>query len=226
MIGSYATILASIILAIFADLPRSMSPIPSKGQMRAGLDLLRDRSFRGIIAMNIVFVAAASMVLVNTPVLAMAVFGRSEVAVAIALAVFGFGSIAGIVLALQISARIPASATALFGAALVSSGLFIGSLADAFGGLLILWFVLGVGCSLAQLPIGQFIERSSRAEDRVLLRRCRVAMLGLCWIVMAPMAGLIGSGANLSFAFVVLGLLAIMAAFAAAGNVSMPIKER
>lgn len=51
-------------------------------------------------------------------------------------------------------------------------------------------------------------------------------MLGLCWIVMAPMAGLIGSGANLSFAFVVLGLLAIMAAFAAAGNVSMPIKER
>lgn len=83
--------------------------------------------------MNIVFVAAASMILVNTPVLAMAVFGRSEVAVAIALAVFGFGSIAGIVLALQISARIPASATALFGAALVSSGLFIGSLADAFG---------------------------------------------------------------------------------------------
>jgi len=225
MIGSSAAVLASMILVLFAGLPNSMSYPPSKGSvvgLRAWPGLIRGRSFRGMIALNIVFAAAASMVLVNTPVFAMAAFGRSGEAVAIALAVFGFGSIAGIVLAPQMAARIPGTAVALFGAALVSSGLFIGSIVDAFGGLLVLWFALGVGCSLAQVPIGQFIELSNGVEDRALLRKARITMLGLFWIVLGPITGLLGSGTNLSFTFAVLGMLACMATFAAAGALRLP----
>ncbi|MEP9369968.1 MFS transporter [Xanthobacter sp. VNH20] len=223
-----AATVASAALIIFARLPAEMMPPrgvghPAKGLARSGL--LRTRSFRGMIALNIVLVAASSMVLVNTPVLTLGAFNRGEVFVAIALAVFGIGSLGGLILAPRLSARIPGSAVMLFGAALVSASLFIGTLADAFGGVIVLWFALGAGCSLSQVPLSQYIQQQKSPADRIALRRGVIASSGLCWLIVAPIAGMLGAGTNLSFTFAVLGLLSVLATFAAAGSVAMQISR-
>lgn len=222
--GAIAATLTSASLIVFATLPSEMKRLPQQGliaTLRARPQPLRSQSFRAMIALNIVFVAATSIVLVNSTVLTMGALSRDEIAVAIALAIFGIGSLGGIILARHLSMRAAGAAVMLFGATLVSASLFIGTLVDAFGGLLVLWFALGLGCSLAQVPLWQFIERQKRPDDRTVLRKAMIASAGLSWIVIAPIAGMLGAVTNLSFTFAVLGMLSVMATFAAAGATSV-----
>ena len=59
-------------------------------------------------------------------------------------------------------------------------------------GLLPLWFVIGVGSSLAQTPAGRLLRRSSHAEDRPALFAAQFALSHACWLVTYPLAGWLG----------------------------------
>jgi hypothetical protein len=66
----------------------------------------------------------------------------------------------------------------LAGAGILAIGMLVGPNANGLASLMPLWFVLGLGYSLAQTPMGRLLRRSAHAEDRPALfagsSRCRM----------------------------------------------------
>lgn len=106
----------------------------------------------------------------------------------------------------------------LSGAALLAVGLFLGFLAAKwYAALLPLWFVLGLGYSLAQTPSGRLLRRSAHPEDRPALFAAQFALSHACWLITYPLAGWLGAKTGLTVSFLALGGLAtasvVMAAY-------------
>lgn len=73
--------------------------------------------------------------------------------------------------------------------------------------LLPLWFVMGLGYSLAQTPSGRLLRRSSSAADRPALFAAQFALSHACWLVTYPLAGWLGAKFGLSASFLALGVI-------------------
>ncbi|MDO8423304.1 MAG: MFS transporter [Parvibaculum sp.] len=170
---------------------------------------------RGLLALNLAIAAASSMVIVNTVVLVQAEFGLTQRATAIALAAFGSGSMIAALLLPRLLDDMPDRKAMLAGASVLVIGLFVGTQVPSFGWLLPLWFVLGLGYSLAQTPSGRLLRRSSRPEDRPALFAAQFALSHACWLVTYPVAGWLGATAGLPFTFAALGLTAAVSVFVA-----------
>src|SRR3546814_20970579 len=110
------------------------------------------------------------MVIVNTVVYVQGVLGRPEPDVAVALALFGGGSMLAALLLPRLLDRLPDRAVMLAGAAVLATTMrFMGarSLQGVAGWpvLLAVWFVLGLGYSAVLTPSGRLL-RLSRSEGR------------------------------------------------------------
>ncbi|RUY33146.1 MFS transporter, partial [Mesorhizobium sp. M7A.F.Ca.US.001.04.1.1] len=81
--------------------------------------------------------------------------------------------------------------------------------------LLPLWFVLGLGYSLAQTPSGRLIKRSADPVDRPALFAAQFALSHACWLITYPIAGLVGAAIGLPFTFILLGVIGAGALLAA-----------
>src|SRR3546814_18058067 len=119
------------------------------------------------------------MVIVNTVVYVQSVLGRSEADVAVALALFGGGSMLAALLLPRLLDHRPDRAVMLAGAAvLAATMLFMGarSLHGVAGWsiLLTVWFVLGLGYSAVLTPSGRLPRRSSHQADRTADRKSGV----------------------------------------------------
>ena len=210
--GTVIGFLASAVLVVSAVLPRAKMPPRRSIYQRTtrGLRIyLATPRLRGLLALNLAIASGSAMVIVNTVVLVQGSFAMSQTATAVALACFGAGSM-GVALALPtLLEHLPERRTMLAGAALTALGLGAGAwLALSYTVLLPLWFVLGVGYSLAQTPSGRLLRRSSGDADRPALFAAQFALSHACWLITYPLAGWLGARYGQGVSFAALGSLA------------------
>ena len=210
--GTVLGFLASAALVVSAVLPRAKMP-PKRSiyeRTTRGVRIyLATPRLRGLLALNLAIASGSAMVIVNTVVLVQAGFGMTQTATAIALACFGAGSML-IALALpKVLDRVPERRVMLMGAGVIAIGLLLGAaLATRYAVLLPLWFVLGLGYSLAQTPSGRLLRRSSGETDRPALFAAQFALSHACWLITYPLAGWLGAKFGLTTSFVTLGVVA------------------
>ncbi|MBN9051019.1 MAG: MFS transporter [Rhizobiales bacterium] len=170
---------------------------------------------RGLLALNLAIASASAMVIVNTVVIVQSIYGLSEADTAVALGVFGGGSMIAAFVLPKLLETVPDRSAMLTGATVLIVGLFAGTLLPAYPMLLSLWFVFGVGLSLAQTPSGRLLRRSSHPEDRPSLFAAQFALSHACWLLTYPLAGWIGAKAGMTATFAALGTIAAAAVITA-----------
>ncbi|MER8824856.1 MFS transporter, partial [Mesorhizobium sp. M0991] len=216
--GTVIGFLASAALVVSVVLP---SPKPSQprgvyDRTTRGLRIyLATPRLRGLLALNVAVAAASAMVIVNTVVLVQAQFGLSQSDTALALAAFGGGSMIAALALPRLLENVPDRVAMLSGAAILVVGVLVGPLAGSYYLLLALWFVLGLGYSLAQTPSGRLIRRSADAVDRPALFAAQFALSHACWLITYPIAGRVGAAMGLPFTFILLGIIGAAALLAA-----------
>ncbi|ESZ11271.1 MFS transporter [Mesorhizobium sp. L48C026A00] len=210
--GTVVGFLASAALVVSVILP---SPQPSEPRgiyerTTRGIRIyLATPRLRGLLALNLAVAAASAMVIVNTVVLVQAEFGLSARQTALALAAFGGGSMVAALALPRLLENVPDRLAMLCGAAILVAGMLAGSLVSSYQLLLSLWFVLGLGYSLAQTPSGRLIRRSANPVDRPALFAAQFALSHACWLITYPIAGRVGAAMGLPFTFVLLGIIGV-----------------
>ncbi len=111
-------------------------------------------------------------------------------------------------------------AAMLVGAALLAGGLVLGPLVPAWGAVLPVWALLGLGNGLVLTPSGRLLRRSAHPGDRPALFAAQFALSHACWLITYPLAGWVGAAAGLSPTF--LALAALGAAGLAAARALWP----
>lgn len=218
--GTVVGFVASAALVVSAVLPRAKMP-PKRGiyeRTTRGLRIyLATPRLQGLLALNLAIASGSAMVIVNTVVLVQAEFGLTQTATAAALALFGAGSMLVALALPKMLERLPERQVMLGGAALIAAALFLGFLAAKWYAVLLpLWFVLGLGYSLAQTPSGRLLRRSAHPEDRPALFAAQFALSHACWLITYPLAGWLGAKAGLTAAFIALSALAAVSVLQAA----------
>ena len=166
---------------------------------------------RGLLTINAAVAAAGSMVFVNTVVIVQANMGLTQTSVALALALFGAGSMVAALGLPRLLDRLSDRVAMLAGAALLVAGLGVGTQVASYTGTLMLWFVLGLGYSTAQTPSGRLLRRSAQPEDRPALFAAQFALSHACWLIFYPLAGWLGARLGMPLTFACLGVAALMA---------------
>lgn len=172
---------------------------------------------RALTALNLAAAAATAMVTVNTVVIAQGRFGLGERAVALALVTYGAGSMLGALGLPLLLGRIADRAVMFAGGALLAACLGIGVLLPSHFVMLALWFGLGLGGALTQVPAGGLLRRSAPPEDRQSLYAAQFALSHAALLVTYPMAGSLGATAGIGAAFGVFAVIALLSLAAAVG---------
>ena len=207
---------AALVVSVVLPSPKASEPRGIYDRTTRGLRIyLATPRLRGLLALNLAIAAASAMVIVNTVVLVQAEFGLTQRATALALAAFGGGSMLSAFVLPRLLDRIADRRAMFAGALVLVTGLALGIIVQNYTMLLPLWFVLGIGYSLAQTPSGRLLRRSSQPEDRPSLFAAQFALSHACWLVTYPIAGWLGAKVGLTFTFGALALIAIIALVAA-----------
>lgn len=178
---------------------------------------------RGLLAITFTVAAAGAMVIVNTVVLVQGAYGLSQRATALALAVFGSGSMLSALLLPRLLDRVADRVAMLAGGSVLVLGLFAGMFLSGFHSLLFLWFVLGLGYSLVQTPSGRLLRKSAHGEDRPAIFAAHFALSHACWLITYPAAGWLGAAVGPSATF---GALATAAAASSALALALwPVRD-
>jgi len=214
--GTVLGFLASAILVVSVVLPAHAVPERRSIYDRTtrGIRIyLATPRLRGLLAVNVAVSAAASMVFVNTVVIIQGGMGltQSAVALALALASFGAGSMIAALALPSLLNKLTDRSVMLSGVGLLVVGMFAGTLMVGQHSLMALWFVLGLGYSAAQTPSGRLLWRSSHQEDRPAL----FALSHISWLLFYPLAGWLGARYSMTIAFAVLGCAAALAVWVA-----------
>lgn len=211
--GTAIGFLASAALVVSVTLPRvQVSAVKRciyERTTRGMRIFLKTPRLRGLLALNMAVAAASAMVIVNTVVLIQADFGLTQRSTAIALAVFGLGSIIAALLLPHLLDKMSDRTPMLVGTVILVAGLGLGVFLTSYTMLLALWFLLGVGYSLSQTPSGRLLRRSSTSEDRPALFAAQFALSHSCWLLTYPLAGWIGAEFSIQASFIALSLVAV-----------------
>jgi MFS family permease len=165
---------------------------------------------RGLLALSMAVAAATAMVIVNTVVYVRDILGGGDTLVTVAYAVSGGGSMLAALLLPRVLDRIAERSVMLAGGALMAVGMAAGMLMPALAGLLVIWFLIGVGSSLVQTPQGRLLRRSSHEEDRPALFSAQFALSHACWLVTYLVASVVGNEVGLFWTFGLLGVLVVI----------------
>lgn len=211
--GTILGFLASAALVFSVRLPVPHTVGPRRGvwdRTTRGLRIyLATPRLRGLLAINLAVAAAGSMVIVNTVVLVKASFGLAEPQVALALAAFGAGSMIAALSLPRVLEHLSDRPVMIAGAAALVLGTAAGTIVGSYGGLLILWLILGFGYSVAQTPSGRLLRRSAHPEDRPAVFAAQFALSHACWLICYPLAGQLGATVGMGEAFAAMALIAL-----------------
>lgn len=169
---------------------------------------------KALLALSFSTAAAGAMVIVNTVVLVRQDLALSEEAVALALGVFGAGSMIAALGLPRLLETLGDWSVMMAGAAGMTLALAaLGAAAATWGigwaGLLTGWFLVGVGYSATLTPSGRLLRRSGHAEDRPALFAAQFALSHACWLVTYPMAGWLKSAHGSVAAMLALAALSL-----------------
>lgn len=200
---------AALVVSVVLPSPKSAARRGIFDRTTRGIRIyLATPRLRGLLALNVAIAAASAMVIVNTVVLVQAEFALSQRATAFALAAFGSGSMIAALILPRLLDNIPDRRAMLTGGIVLVAGLFISASVQSYALLLLLWFALGLGYSLAQTPSGRLLRRSSQPEDRPALFAAQFALSHACWLITYPVAGWVGAKVGLPVTFVTLAVVA------------------
>jgi MFS family permease len=189
---------------------------PLGGLLRGPRLFLKVPELRALLALDVAVALASSMVMVNTVVIIQGLLDLDREASAIAFATFGAGSILG-ALALTPALRwMPDRPVMLGGAALLTGGLFAGAFLSTWTGLLAVWLLIGLGCSLALTPATYLIRRIAPPTDLQVLFAAQLSLSSACLLVGYSAAGWLGAGVGMPVTFAILGAAAGLASVIAA----------
>lgn len=213
--GTVVGFIASAALVVSAVLPKGKLP-PKRSiyeRTTRGMRIyLATPRLRGLLALNLAVASGSAMVIVNTVVLVQSQMGMTQTSTAVALACFGAGSMIMALALPRLLDRVRERPAMLAGASVVAAGLVLGwALANRYEVLLPLWFVMGLGYSLAQTPSGRLLRRSSTEEDRPALFAAQFALSHACWLITYPLAGWVGARFGVDASFASLGIVAAAA---------------
>lgn len=224
--GTSVGFLASAALVLSVALPRRKDAGRKAGfaeKATRGLRIfLKTPRLRGLLALDLCVASAGAMVIVNSVVYVRGLLGRPETDLAVALAIFGLGSMVAALSLPRLLERAADRLVMLSAAGILAAGLAaLAAAMVAFPGwrwpaLLIVWGVLGLGYSMVLTPVGRLLRRSSHTEDRPALFAAQFALSHACWLVTYPLAGWLGLAAGLPMTLAVLAVVAGLAALAAA----------
>lgn len=196
-LGTALGFLASAVLVVSVILPVA-NPTARRGiyaRTTRGIRIyLATPRLRGLLALNLAAAAAGAMVLVNTVVLLRGELGLQDSHVAVALAVFGCGSMLAALGLPRLLDRY-GNRPVMFGgaAALCLSLLVFAATIEiaglAWSGLLAAWFAIGVGYSAILTPSGRLLRQSAHPEDRSAIFAAQFSLSHACWLVTYPLAG-------------------------------------
>jgi MFS family permease len=173
--------------------------------------LLTAPGLRGLAPLHLAAAAGVAMVTVNTVVFVQGDLGRDPRAAVAALAVFGFGSVAGALAVPALLGRFGERTTSLAGAGLVVLALAGGMAFGSYASLLALWAVLGLGVALALTPAPAVVRRHLADENRALGYGALFALANATLAVAYPAAGWLGAELAPRTAFAVAAALAAVA---------------
>lgn len=224
--GTVIGFLASAALVLSVVLP-AKAPAAGTGtglsrMTRGSRIYLATPRLRGLLALNLAVAAAGAMIIVNTVVLVRSTFGLDETDVALALAVFGGGSMLA-ALALPRLLDVVDDRSVMMGSAAAVAVLLCGlgaalAVDDAphlWIVMLLVWGMAGMCYSALQVPTGRLLRRSTHDEDRPAIFSAQFALSHACWLVTYPVAGWLGATAGMPAALVLLGAIAAFGAVAA-----------
>lgn len=200
-----AALVVSVVLPIYQSQPTQTFYQRTTKGLRIYLKTPR---LRGLLALNLAVAAASAMVIINTVVIVQANFGLTQNDTALALASFGLGSMIVALALPRLLDKTSDRSVMLTGAILLASGLAAGIFIRSYSQLLILWFILGLGYSLAQTPSGRLLRRSAHANDRPALFAAQFSLSHSCWLISYPLAGWLSANPGTSYAFATLAILA------------------
>ncbi|MCX2948696.1 MFS transporter [Lentzea sp. NEAU-D7] len=216
-LGTALGFAASALLVLSVALPRPKS-LPRKGDWydatTRGIRIyLATPRLRGLLAVHLAAAAAGSMVFVNTVAHVRDGLGRDASDVAVALAANGLGSLVAALTLPGLLDRFADRAVVLRAAVLLVVVLCAGTvLAGHWQTLLVLWALIGAGCSLALTPGARLLRRSADPADRPALFAADFALSHACWLFCYPLAGWAATSAGTGTAFLVLGTVTAAAA--------------
>ncbi|ANZ39556.1 MFS transporter [Lentzea guizhouensis] len=217
-VGTAIGFAASAVLVVSVFLPRPRPITRRRGRTTRGIRIyLATPRLRGLLAVHLAAAAAGSMVLVNTVAHVRDGLGRDAPDVAIALAANGIGSLAAALVLPGLLDRVADRAVVLSACVTLTVALFAGTTAAAtsWTGVLMLWALIGAGCSFALTPGARLLRRSADETDRPALFAADFALSHACWLVCYPLAGWVASAAGATAAFIVLGVVTAAATVAA-----------
>jgi MFS family permease len=203
---------AALVTTVVLPSPNPLQPRGVYDRTTRGIRIyLATPRLRGLLAVNLAVASAGALVIVNTVVYVQALFGLDQRAMAIALAAFGGGSMLAALVLPRLLESVPDRTAMLGGAGLLAAGTLAAAALPSYGWLLPLWFVLGLGYSMAQTPSGRLLRRSSNPEDRPALFAAQFALSHACWLIAYPLAGWAGATFGLPVTAVALAALAAVA---------------
>lgn len=181
--------------------------------------MLARSSFRGVLWINVVVAAATALVMVGTVVFVRADLGGSATAVAVALAVFGAGSIAAAILGPAIFRRAGASRPML--ACALACVIGVGAMAVWLGAssyitLLALWAVLGAATSIISTGTARVLRDHSTDANRDEVFTAQFSLSHAAFLVTYPLAGVGASTSGQAACALVLSALALLGLVGAA----------
>jgi len=178
---------------------------------------LRTPRLRGLLALNLCAAAGGAMVFVNTIVIVRELLGGDEQQLALALAVFGGGSMLAALLLPKALDRLPdrqvmlSSAIAMVIVLLTLTMLWV-ALPSLRGWAMLLpaWGLMGIAYAGLVTPGGRLIRRSAHNEDLPSVFAAQFSFSHVCWLLAYPLAGWVGLKLGLGVALAALSGLAVL----------------
>lgn len=211
--------IASAFLVVRTVLP-AMPPVQrtekfSKRLTRGVRIYLSTPRLRGVLALTFSVASGGAMVLVNTVVLVQGALGRSELDTALALMVFGAGSMSVTLILPRLLKTVEMRRFLINSAGIMTGVLFAFAMLSFttglhWGGVLLVWYVLGAGYAAVLTPTGRLLVQSAAKPDRPALFAAQFALSHLCWLVAYPVAGLAGLYLGMAGAMMLLSGLATL----------------
>ena len=215
--GTVLGFLLSAALVLTVTLP-SAQPVENaslRERTFRGINIfLKTPRLRGLLAVDLAVAMAGAVVIVNTVVYVQGEFDLSQRATALALGVFGAGSLTAALTLPTLLDRIPDRIPMLAGAVLVAIATIAVSRVTSYEGLLVLWLIIGFGYSIAQTPSGRLLRRSSNEDNRPAVFAAHFALSHLCWLLAYPVAGWSVQALGLSGTAAMMGSVGFIAAAA------------
>ncbi|MCJ2114195.1 MFS transporter [Methylobacterium sp. E-025] len=212
--GTVVGFLCSATLVVSVTLPTATGSDRQGGvydRTTRGLRIyLATPRLRGLLALNLAVASAGAMVIVNTVVIVQGLLERPQADVAVALGLFGGGSMIAALTLPRLLYRLSDRAIMIPAAALLGVVL-LGVAAMTWGGtigwplLLGTWLILGIAYSTVQTPTGRLLRRSATPEDRPAVFAAQFALSHAAWLLTYPLAGWLGPSVGMPSTLAILG---------------------